>query len=102
MYSSSINDVNNFVLFERLPLVFSHLASLSLSLVNPKDLYTLMILILQKMAPILKTMNLFVEAHMYGVGILNDFMSWLIGYLHLHELEKVDVKLTDDQINFCF
>ncbi|CAF4553249.1 unnamed protein product, partial [Rotaria sp. Silwood2] len=88
---TSINDVNNFVLFERLPLVFSHLASLSLSLVNPKDLYTLMILILQKMAPILKTMNLFVEAHMYGVGILNDFMSWLIGYLHLHELEKVDM-----------
>ncbi|CAF5063274.1 unnamed protein product, partial [Rotaria sp. Silwood1] len=98
----SINDVNNYAMFERLPLVFSHLDSLSLSLMNPNDLYPLTILILQKMAPILKTLNLSIEEYIHEVNILKNFMSWLIGYLHSHDLEKVDVKQTDDEIYLCF
>ncbi|CAF3696405.1 unnamed protein product, partial [Rotaria sordida] len=98
----SINDVSNFAMFERLPLVFCHLESLSLSLINPKDLYTLIVLILQKMAPILKTLNLSIEGHIHEVIVLKEFMSWLISYLYSHDLEKVDVKQTDDQIYFCF
>ena len=89
-------------MFERLPLVFSNLESLSLSLVNPKDLYPLIILILQKMAPILKTMNLYIESYIGEVIILNEFMSWLIGFMHSHDLEKVDVKQIDNQVYFCF
>jgi hypothetical protein len=89
-------------MFERLPLVFSRLEFLSLSLVNPKDLYPLIILILPKMAPILKRMNLSIEAHIHGDIVLNEFMSWLIGYMHSHDLEKVDVKHTDHQVYFCF
>ncbi|CAF1086635.1 unnamed protein product [Rotaria sp. Silwood1] len=99
---TSINDVNNYAMFERLPLVFSHLDSLSLSLMNPNDLYPLTILILQKMAPILKTLNLSIEEYIHEVNILKNFMSWLIGYLHSHDLEKVDVKQTDDEIYLCF
>ncbi|CAF3667765.1 unnamed protein product [Rotaria sordida] len=99
---TSINDVSNFAMFERLPLVFCHLESLSLSLINPKDLYTLIVLILQKMAPILKTLNLSIEGHIHDVIVLKEFMSWLISYLYSHDLEKVDVKQTDDQIYFCF
>jgi hypothetical protein len=89
-------------MFERLPLIFSHLESLSLSLVDSKDLYPLIILILPKMARILKRMNLSIEAHMHSDKILNEFMSWLISYMHSHDLEKVDVKHTDYQVYFCF
>jgi hypothetical protein len=89
-------------MFERLPLVFSHLEFLSLFLVNVKDLYPLIILILPKMAPILKRMNLSIEGHIYGDVVLNEFMSWLISYMHSHDLEKVDVKNINSQIYFCF
>lgn len=61
-----------------------------------------MVLILQKMAPVLKTLNVFVDANMGQGNILNEFMSWLIGYLHSHDLDKVDVKQTDNQVYFCF
>ncbi len=88
-------------MFERLPLVFSHLEFLSLFLVNFKDLYPLIILILPKMAPILKRMNLSIEGHIHG-DVLNEFMSWLISYMHSHDLEKVDVKNINSQIYFCF
>jgi len=89
-------------MFERLPLVFSHLEFLSLSLVNSKDLYPLIILILPKMARILKRMTLSIEGHIHGDVVLNEFMSWLIGYMHSHDLEKVDVKHMNSQVYFCF
>lgn len=89
-------------MFERIPLIFSHLESLSLTLLNPKDLYTLIILILVKMSRILKRMNLSIEGFYHNDKFLNEFMSWLIGYMHLHDLEKVDVKQTNNEIDFCF
>lgn len=89
-------------MFERLPLVFCHLESLSLYLTDPKDLYTLIVLILPKMSRILKRMNLFIEPYYHDDNILTEFMSCLIGYTHSHDLEKIDIKQTNNEINFCF
>ncbi|CAF3866220.1 unnamed protein product [Rotaria magnacalcarata] len=88
---TSVNDLKNLAMLERLPLVFCTLESLSLHLVNPKDLYPLMILILQKMARILKRMSLFIDTYTIEANILNEFTAWLIGYLYSHELERVDM-----------
>lgn len=98
---SWINNVKNFVIFERLPIVFPHLRSLSLSLQNPQDLYILMILILPKMSPILKTLIVSIEA-ICNYAILDQFMLWLIDYMYTRDLDLADVKLTDQQVYFCF
>ncbi len=50
------------------------------------------------MARILKRMTLSLETHV----ISNEFMSWLIGYMHSHDLEKVYIKHTDKHVYFCF
>lgn len=60
-----------------------------------------MTLILLKMAPILKTMSIFISTP-YAYNILNQFMTWLIDYMHQRDLDLLDVKLTDNQLNFCF
>jgi hypothetical protein len=89
-------------MFERLPSVFSHLESLSLSLVNATDLYLLVTLILSKVALVLKKMTLSIESYFHENQILNEFMSWLISYMHSRDLEKVDVKHIDSHVYFCF
>jgi hypothetical protein len=97
----SIDNVKHIILFERLPIIFTHLDSLSLSLQNPQDLYILMIFILPKMSQILKTMTVFIET-LCNYNILDQFMLWLMGYMHTRDLDLVDVKLTDNQVYFCF
>jgi len=97
----SIDSVKNFVVFERLSIVFIHLNSLSLVIENPNDLYILMILILPKMSQILKTMNVSIET-LNNYNILDQFMLWLMDYMHTRDLDLVDAKLTDNQLYFCF
>ncbi len=97
----SIDKVKNFIVFERLPIIFTHLDSLSLSLENPYDLYILIILILPKMVQILKTMNIFIETPC-NHNILDRFMLWLMDYMHTRDLDLVDVKLSGYQLYFCF
>jgi hypothetical protein len=82
-------------------MVLTHLDSLSLSLQNPTDLYILIILILPKMAQILKTMTVFIDT-LCNYNILDQFMLWLMDYMHARDLDLVDVKLTDYQVYFCF
>jgi len=82
-------------------MVFTHLDSLSLSLQNPTDLYILIILILPKMSQILKTMTVFIDT-LCNYNILDQFMLWLMDYMHARDLDLVDVKLTDYQVYFCF
>jgi hypothetical protein len=64
-------------------------------------LYVLMILILPKMSQLLKTMNIFIET-LCNYNILKQFMLWLIDYMHTRDLDRADVKLTDNQLCFCF
>lgn len=33
---------------------------------------------------------------------LDQFMVWLIDYLHTRDLDTADVKLVDQQVSFCF
>jgi len=82
-------------------MVFVHLDSLSLSLENANDLYILMTLILSKMAYILKTMTISIGTQC-NYNILDQFMIWLIDYMHKRDLDLVDVKLTGYQLCFCF
>ncbi len=89
-------------MFERLPSVFCHLESLSLSLVNPNDIYLLTTLILTKLSLILKKLTLSIEEHIHGNKILNEYVSWLIAYMHQRDLEKVDVKRSGFHVYFCF
>ncbi len=60
-----------------------------------------MILILPKMAQILKTMHILIET-VCNYNILKQFMLWLIDYMHTRDLDRVDVKLTDYQLYFYF
>ncbi|CAF4804134.1 unnamed protein product [Rotaria socialis] len=99
---TSADDLKDLAVFERLPLVFCTLESLSLHLANLKDLYPLLILILQKMARILNRMSIFIDVYTIEANMLYEFKIWLIGYLYSHELEKVDVQQIDNQIDFCF
>jgi len=60
-----------------------------------------MILILPKMSQILKTMTVSIETINNNI-IIDQFMLWLIDYMHTRDLDLVDVKLTDNQLCFCF
>jgi hypothetical protein len=82
-------------------MVFPHLDSLSLSLQDPHDLYVLMILILPKMSRILKALTISIESPC-KYEILDQFLLWLMDYLHNRDLDLVDVKLTDYKLYFCF
>ena len=88
-------------IFERFPMVFPHLDSLSLSLQDPNDLYVLMILILPKMSGILKSLIISID-YPCKYEILDRFMLWLMDYLHTRDLDLVDVKLTDYKLYFSF
>ncbi|UJR09034.1 hypothetical protein I4U23_013283 [Adineta vaga] len=98
---TSINNVKDLLLYERLPMVFVHLDSLSLSIVNLDDLYLMITLLLFKMAQILKIMNIHIDAH-YNTQNLDQFMGWLIYYMYQRDLSYVDVKLSDNHLSFCF
>jgi hypothetical protein len=97
----SIDNVKNFEIFERLPIVFPRLDSLSLSLQDPHDLYILIILILPKMSRILKALTISIETPC-KYEILDRFMLWLMDYMHTRDLDLVDIKLTDYKVCFCF
>jgi hypothetical protein len=60
-----------------------------------------MILILPKMSQILKTMTVSIETFNNNI-IIDQFMLWLMDYMHTRDLDLVDVKLTDNQLCFCF
>ena len=60
-----------------------------------------MILILPKMVSRLKAMDIFIESRC-DHDILDEFMVWLVDYMHARDFNQVDMKLMDHQVSFCF
>ncbi|CAF0995203.1 unnamed protein product [Adineta ricciae] len=98
---TAINNLKDLSFYERLPTVFAHLDSLTLSCENLDDLYLLITLLLSKMASKLRTMKLCISPF-YDKKNLDQFMSWLIDYMYQRDLSHVDIQLSNNQISFCF
>ena len=97
----AINNLNDLSFYERLPTVFAHLDSLTLSCENLKDLYLLITLLLLKMASKLRTMKFCISPY-WDKKNLDQFMSWLIEYIYQRDLSHVDVQLSNNEISFNF